>query len=51
MDHGRAPWPSRRCEAGRRRTECKLLCDLEVEYRKVGWGDRAFVHDDERERA
>ena len=28
---------------------CELLYDLEVEYRKVGWGDPSYVHDEERE--
>jgi hypothetical protein len=49
MDHGRAPWAPTRPEAERRRAECGLLYDLEVEYRKVDWGDPAYVHDEERE--
>ena len=49
MEHGRASWVSRRSEVERRRDRCELPYDLEVEYRKVGWGDPAFVHDEERE--
>jgi hypothetical protein len=48
MDRGRAPWAPRPPEDERRRGKCELLYDLEVEYRKVGWGDPAYVHDDER---
>ena len=29
--------------------DARLLYDLEVEYRKVGWGDPAYVHDEERD--
>jgi hypothetical protein len=28
--------------------DAQLLYKLEVEPRKVGWGDSAFVHDEER---
>ena len=49
MDQGRAPWAPRRSEAERRRAECELLYDLEIELWKVGWGDPAFVHDEECE--
>jgi hypothetical protein len=48
MDRGRAPWAPRRPEAERRRGRCELLYDFEVEFRKVGWGDAAFVHGQER---
>ena len=47
MDRGRAPWASTRPEAERRRGRCELLYDLEAEFGKVGWGDPAFVHDEE----
>ena len=40
-------WFERRSEAERRRAD-QLLYDLEIELRKVGWGDPAFVHDEER---
>jgi len=49
MSSGRAPWPPRRSEAQRRRAECGLLYALEIEYRKVGWGDPAYVHDEEKD--
>jgi hypothetical protein len=29
--------------------DARLLYDLEVEYRKVGWGDPAYVYDEERD--
>jgi hypothetical protein len=48
MDRGRAPWAPRPPETERRRARCELLYDLEVEFRKVGWGDPAFVHDEGR---
>jgi len=28
--------------------DARLLYELEVEYGKVGWGDAAYVHDEER---
>ena len=49
MDQGRAPWPPRRSETEQRKWDARLLYDLEVELRKVGWGDPAYVHDEERE--
>ena len=42
------PWPQRRPETEKRRMDTQLLYELEVELRKVGWGDPAFVHDEER---
>jgi hypothetical protein len=32
-----------------RKADARLLYDLELEYRKVDWGDPAYVHDEERE--
>ena len=49
MDRGRAPWLPRRSETEKRKRDARLLYDLEVELRKVGWGDPAYVHDEERE--
>ena len=48
MEYGRAPWLQRRSGAEHRRARCELLYDLEVEFRKIGWGDPAFVHEEER---
>ena len=31
------------------RPNARLLYDFEVEYRRQGWGDPAYVHDEERE--
>jgi hypothetical protein len=36
------PWPQRRPEPEKRRMDARLLYELEVEYRKVGWGDPAY---------
>ena len=43
------PWPQRRTEADLRKIRARLLYDLEVEYRKVSWGDPAYVHDEEKD--
>ena len=47
MDYGRAPWAVRRSEPQRRRMRYELLYDLETELRKVGWGDLAYVFEEE----
>jgi hypothetical protein len=49
MVHGRAPWSSRRSESDLRKIRARLLYDLEIEYGKVGWGDPAFVYDEEKD--
>ena len=36
-------------QAEQRKLDARLLYDLEIEFRKVGWGDPAYVHDEERE--
>ena len=41
-------WPPKRSETAQRKTDARLLYDLEVELRKVGWGDPAYVHDEEK---
>ena len=48
MDCGRASLLLGRSEAERRRVRCELFYNMEVELLKVGWGDSALVHDDER---
>ena len=48
MDRGRAPWAARRHEAEQRKARRELLYDLETEFRKIGWGNPAFVHDEEK---
>jgi hypothetical protein len=48
MKRGRAPWVPKRFDVEHRRARCELLYDLEIEFQKVGWGDPAFVHDEER---
>ena len=45
----RAPWAPRRSETEERRRLSELHYDLEIEYRKVGWGDPAVVYDEEKE--
>jgi hypothetical protein len=44
------PWPPRRSEAEQRRMDARILYDFEVECRKQGWGDPAFVYDEENDR-
>jgi hypothetical protein len=44
----RAPWPPRRPEAEQRKKKARLLYDFEVECRGQGWGDPAFVYDEEK---
>jgi len=44
-----APWAKRRSEAEQRKLDAALLYELEVEFRKVGWGDPALVYDDEKD--
>ncbi len=39
----------KRSEAERRRRRAAVLYDLEVELRKIGWGDPAYVYDEEHE--
>ena len=36
-------------EAKQRRREAELLYELKMEFRKVGWGDPAYVFDEERD--
>jgi hypothetical protein len=42
-------WFEKRRESELRRTRARMLYDFEVECRRQGWGDPAFVHDGERE--
>ena len=49
MDHEKAPWAPRRSEMEQKRMDCRLLHDLEIEFRKVGWGDPALVYDEEKD--
>lgn len=49
MNNERAPWPPKRSEAEQLRRDTRLLNDLEVEYGKVGWGDPAYVYDEEKD--
>ena len=48
MGNERAPWAKRRSE--QRKRDAALRYYLEMESRKVGWGDPALVYDEERER-
>jgi hypothetical protein len=43
------PWPLRRPETEKRRIAARLLYDFKVECREQGWGDPAFVYDDEKD--
>ena len=46
---GRAPWPPKLSEAERRRMNCELLYDLEMELLKIGWDECAYLNDEERD--
>ena len=48
MDDETAPWARKRSQTEQRR-DAELLYDLEVEFRKVGWGDSALVYDEEKD--
>jgi len=43
----RAPWAKRRSE--QRKRDAALRYSLEMESRKVGWGDSALVYDQEKD--
>jgi hypothetical protein len=42
-------WFEKRSEAEQRKMNAALLYDLEVEYRKTGWGSPAYVYDEEHD--
>ena len=48
MDNEKAPWALQRSEAEQRRVDTELGYELEMEFRKVGWGDPALVYDEEK---
>ena len=39
----------KRSEAEQRKMNARLLSDFEVECREQGWGDPAFVYDEEKD--
>jgi len=47
MDDERIPWAKRRSE--QRKRDAALRYVLEMESRKVGWGDPALVYDEEKD--
>jgi hypothetical protein len=47
--NGRTPWAPKRAEAEQRRMNARLLYDLEMEFRNLGWGNPAYVYDEERD--
>jgi hypothetical protein len=49
VDSERASWAQRRSASEQRRSGAELLYELEVEFRKVGWGDPALIYDEERD--
>ncbi len=49
MDQEWAAWAPKRSEAEQRRMVCQLRYDLEMEFRKVGWGDPALIYDEEKD--
>jgi hypothetical protein len=44
-----APWARKHSEKEQRKRDAALLYDLEVEFRKVGWGDSALVYEEEKD--
>jgi hypothetical protein len=44
-----ASWPPKRSETEKRRMAARLFYDFEVECRAQGWGDPAFVYDEEKD--
>jgi len=42
-------WFKKRSETEKRRMNARLLYDFEVECRRQGWGDPAFVYDEEKD--
>lgn len=42
-------WQLRRTEAERRKTLARTYYDFEMECRKQGWGDPAFVYDEAKD--
>ncbi len=42
-------WLPKRSPSELRRRRAEVLYDLEVELRKIGWGDPAFVYDQEHD--
>ena len=47
MDYERMPWAKRR--SGQRKRDAALRYSLEMESRKLGWGDPALVYDEQKE--
>ncbi len=41
------PWIPHRSETELRKSRARTLYDFEVECRKQGWGDPAFIYDEE----
>jgi hypothetical protein len=49
MERGKGFFGRSRAESERRRTLARAYYDLEVECRRQGWGDPAFVYDEEKD--
>ncbi len=49
MDDEKIRWAPRCSGAAQRRIACELRCDLEMEFRKVGWGDPILLYDEQKE--
>jgi hypothetical protein len=47
VDYERTPWAKRRSE--QRKRDAALRYSLEMESRKLGWGDPALVYDEEKD--
>ena len=42
-------WFDKRRESEQRKRKARFLYDFEIECRKQGWGDPAFVYDEEKD--
>jgi len=47
VDYERTPWAKLRSE--QRKRDAALRYELEMESRKVGWGDPALIYDEEKD--
>jgi hypothetical protein len=49
MERDEEAFKPQRTGAEQRRMDAELLYDLEMEFRKVGWGDPALAYDEEKD--
>jgi hypothetical protein len=49
VDDSKAPWAQRRSASEQRKRDAALRYELEMESRRVGWGDPALVYDEQKD--